>query len=72
MASRRRTLSTATRLRKAAATETAALQNAFAKFHESGVKFNSTDAEVLAKFKEGGREIFIEDGVAFTNYDSEI
>jgi hypothetical protein len=57
---------------QAAAAKTTALQTAFKKFQETGVKFQGTDAEVLAKFKEGGHEIFVEDGVARTKFDSEI
>jgi hypothetical protein len=51
---------------------TTALQNAFTDFHKTGIKYTGTDAEVLEKFKATGREIFVEDGIAFTNYDSEI
>jgi hypothetical protein len=57
---------------QAVASETTALQSAFKKFHESGIKYTGTDADVLANFKASGHEIFVEDGVALTKFDSEI
>jgi hypothetical protein len=41
-----------------------------AAFERTGIKWTS-EAAALAKFKEGGREVIIENGQAFTYYDRE-
>jgi hypothetical protein len=55
---------------RAEAKTTAALQAEFAKFHESGIKPNVSDPELLALLKEG-RHITVEDSTAYTVYDGE-
>jgi hypothetical protein len=51
--------------------ETTALQKAFKQVKDTGIKFQNTDAEVLASFRAGagGRNITIEDGEAYVVYD---
>jgi hypothetical protein len=56
---------------KALAEQTSALQSEFAKFHESGIRPNVDDSQLLSLLKEGGREIIVEDGNATTVYDGE-
>jgi hypothetical protein len=54
---------------KAEAETTTALQTAFGKVRDTGIQFRITDAEILANFKAGGREIVVEDGIAYATYD---
>lgn len=55
---------------QAATAKTDALQSEFRKFHESGIRPNIDDSQLLSLLKEG-REFTVEDGVAFTVYDGE-
>ena len=55
---------------QAIADETRALQDAFAKFKQTGIVTTKSDAELLAHFREG-RDIVVDNGVAYVTYDAE-